>query len=263
MQQTYRSLESCTPQTRPGASVLDMRECYYSTMSQNERETQDSSSWTEEDLLLRLVNTEDNFTERKRFSDDREWLRTVVAFANSCPIGYPGVLFAGVYDNGTPERPKDKFNFDKVQKTLTERLNDAWPPIYSMTKIMRKNGHEFLAVLVPGSLMRPHFAGHSFVRIGSETKKASVTQYEELLVQRQGKPYEILKWKERDISIERTYVGRTTKYPSVAKVVGCNGFYVTLLRGQDFASIPLSRIDISYDDREDRLKLEIREHAIG
>jgi predicted HTH transcriptional regulator len=232
-------------------------------MDQNERETLPYTYWNEEELLLRLVNTEDNFTERKRFSDDREWLRTVVGFANSCPIGYPGVLFVGVYDNGTPEQPKGNFNFDKVQKTLTERLNDAWPPIYSMTKIMRKNGQEFLAVLVPGSSMRPHFAGHSFVRIGSETKKASDSQYVDLLAQRQSKPYEILKWKEHDISIEHTYVGRTTKYPSVAKVVGCNGFYVTLLRGQDFVSIPLSRIDISYDDRENRLKLEIREHAIG
>jgi predicted HTH transcriptional regulator len=94
-------------------------------MDQNERETLPYTYWNKEDLLLRLVNTEDNFTERKRFSDDREWLRTLVGFANSCPIGYPGVLFVGVYDNGTPEQPKGNFNFDKVQKTLTERLNDA------------------------------------------------------------------------------------------------------------------------------------------
>jgi hypothetical protein len=39
---------------------------------------------SDEDLLRRLSNTEDNFTERKRFSDDREWLRTVIGFANSC-----------------------------------------------------------------------------------------------------------------------------------------------------------------------------------
>jgi hypothetical protein len=242
---------------------VDIRECYYSAMSQNAGETLEYPPLSDEDLLLRLANTEDNFTERKRFSDDREWLRTVVGFANSCPIGYPGVLFVGVYDSGTPEQPKDTFNFDKVQKTLTKRLNDAWPPIYSMTKIMRKSSQEFLAVLVPGSSMRPHFAGHSYVRVGSETKKASDSQYKELLAQRQSKPYEILKWKERDISVEQTYVGRTSKYPFVAKVVACNGFYVTLVRGQDPLSFPLSRIDISYDDKERRLKLEIREHAIG
>jgi len=32
----------------------------------------------DDDLLSRLANTEDNFVERKRFSDDREWLRTIV-----------------------------------------------------------------------------------------------------------------------------------------------------------------------------------------
>ncbi len=232
-------------------------------MSQSQEEAPGYASLSDEDLLLRLANTEDSFIERKRFSDDREWLRTVVAFANSCPTGYPGVLFIGVYDNGAPEQPKTPVNLDRLQKTLSERLNDAWPPIYSMTKIMRKDGQEFLAVLVPGSPVKPHFAGHSYVRMGPETKKASEFQYSEMLAQRQSKPYEILKWKERDVSIEQTYVGRTTKYPSVAKVVGCNGFYVTLLRGQNFVSFPLSRIDISYDDVEDRLKLEIREHSIG
>jgi hypothetical protein len=41
---------------------------------------------TDEEILLSLGATEDNFVERKRFSDDREWNRTAVAFANSCPI---------------------------------------------------------------------------------------------------------------------------------------------------------------------------------
>jgi predicted HTH transcriptional regulator len=80
---------------------------------------------SDDDLLSRLTNTEDNFVERKRFSDDREWLRTVVAFANSCPIGYPGVLFIGVYDNGTVEQPGKPINLDSLQKTLTERCNEA------------------------------------------------------------------------------------------------------------------------------------------
>jgi predicted HTH transcriptional regulator len=217
---------------------------------------------SDEDLLLRLANTEDNFVERKRFSDDREWLRTVVAFANSCPIGYPGVLFIGVYDNGTVEQPKNSVNLDSLQKTLTERCNEAWPPIYLVSKILRKDGQQFLAVLVPGSPLRPHFAGQSHVRVGPETKKASEAQYEELLAQRQSKTYEILKWKNQNITMERTYAGRPSKYSSVVKVAGCNAFFVTLLLGDDPMSFALTKVEISYDDKERRLKLQIHEHAV-
>ncbi len=109
---------------------------------------------TDADLLSRLANTEDNFVERKRFSDDREWLRTAVGFANSCPVDFPGILFVGVYDNGQPEMPRVPTNLDSLQKTLSERLKEAWPPIYYLTKTLRKDGSEFLGVLVPGSRAR-------------------------------------------------------------------------------------------------------------
>jgi hypothetical protein len=35
------------------------------------------------DLLLRLTNFEDHFVERKTSGDSRDWLKTVVGFANS------------------------------------------------------------------------------------------------------------------------------------------------------------------------------------
>jgi hypothetical protein len=179
------------------------------------------------------------------------------------PDRVPGSsVHIGVYNNGQPERPKNPINLDSLQKTLTERLSDAWPPTYFLSKVLRKDGQEFLAVLVPGSPSRPHFAGHAFVRVGTETKKASEAQYGELFAQRQSKSYEIIQWKGRDISIEQTYVGRTTKYPSVARVVDCNAFYATLLRGNDPISFPLVRVDLSYDHENDRLKLEIHERAV-
>ena len=128
--------------------------------------------------------------------------------------------------------------------------------------MIERDGKQFLAVLIPGSEERPHFAGPSYVRVGSETKKANESQYDKLIAQRQGKAREILRWKNQDITMERTYTGRTGRYPSVAKVAGCNAFYVTLLQGQDPISFSLTRVNISYDDKERRLKLEIHEHAI-
>jgi hypothetical protein len=45
---------------------------------------------SEEDLLRKVSDTENNFIERKTASNTRDWLETAVAFANSCPVGQPG-----------------------------------------------------------------------------------------------------------------------------------------------------------------------------
>ena|SRR5438093_783295 len=52
------------------------------------------------DLLARVLNFEDSFTERKPSRDSRDWKKTLVAFANSAPIGFPAVLFIGVRPDG-------------------------------------------------------------------------------------------------------------------------------------------------------------------
>ncbi len=58
---------------------------------------------TESDLLSRMRNFEDNFVERKTARDRKDWVKTVVAFANSAPIGYPCVLYNGVTNAGELE----------------------------------------------------------------------------------------------------------------------------------------------------------------
>lgn len=77
---------------------------------------------------LLLASSEDSFVERKTFGDWKsEALKTIVAFANSVPIGYPGVLFVGVRDNGTPQGGSE--NLDKIQKTLADIAQSAFPKI--------------------------------------------------------------------------------------------------------------------------------------
>jgi predicted HTH transcriptional regulator len=214
---------------------------------------------TDQDILLRLDSFEDAFVERKTASDSKDWLKTVVAFANSAPVGDPAILCIGVRNDGSIE---GNSNLDSLQQTLSDKLAAAYPAIYYLSRVLERDGKQFLAVLVPGSEERPHFAGPSYVRVGSETKKANESQYDELIAQRQSKAREILRWKNQDITMERTYAGRTGRYPSVAKVAGCNAFYVTLLQGNDPISYALTKVEISYDDKERRLKLQIHEHAI-
>ena len=81
---------------------------------------------SDQDLLLRLQSFEDAFVERKTCGDSKDWLKTVVAFANSTPVDYPAVLFVGVKDDGTPEeKPVD---LDSLQRTLSKQLTNAYPP---------------------------------------------------------------------------------------------------------------------------------------
>jgi hypothetical protein len=112
-------------------------------------------------------------------------------------------------------------------------MNNAYPHIYFATKILESDGQQFLAIIVPGSGSRPHFAGPSYVRRGARTEVASESQFDELLAIRNAKSGEILKWNGKMISIDwmRTErfellgpVGRTEELA----VSACNAFYVTL-----------------------------------
>ena len=185
----------------------------------------------DDELLLRLRDSEDNFVERKTANDKGGWLKTAVAFANSVPIGYPSVLFVGVSDKGEVQLPPDT-NLESLQKTVSDSLKAAYPPLYYLPKVLTADLKPFLAVIIPGSPDRPHFAGKSYVRVGPETREASEEQFESLVAQRQSKVYEISKWLNRTIILEHRQgfghniqVGGTT-----ATLLRCNAFYVT----QDF-----------------------------
>jgi predicted HTH transcriptional regulator len=215
----------------------------------------------DDDLLLRLHATEDGFVERKTSGDHKDWLPTAVAFANSAPIGYPAVLFIGAKNDGTIE--DGPTNFDSLQKTFNRKLIDAYPPIAYFPRIIREGDKECLAIIIPGSELRPHFAGQAYVRMGSETRNASEEQFANLIAQRQSKAYEVLKWKGKQITVDymRTeHVGLlgTVSHTHVLTVVDCNPYYVTFRHsGSQHESIPLARVNISFDTAEARLKLEV------
>jgi len=217
---------------------------------------------SDQELLLRLRNFEDNFVERKTSGDSRDWLKTVVAFANSTPVGYPAVLFIGVKDDGTPE--EKPVNLDSLQKTFGEKIGEAYPTIYCLTKILNVEGKQILAVIVPGSAERPHFAGPAYVREGSKSVKASKQQFDVLIASRNSKTYEILKWAGKNISVnfvkaERIQLPDMTVAARSGEVIlsGCNQFYVTFSWGSIRHSVPLGRVTISFDNANNRLELQV------
>lgn len=201
---------------------------------------------SDEDLLSRLTNFEDHFVERKSSGDSKDWRKTVVAFANSLPIGYPGVLFIGVKNDGTIE---GNANLDSLQKKFSEIIEDVYPTPYYLPRVLSKDGKQFLAVIVPGSEARPHFAGRAYVRDGSRTIEASAKSFEELITHRNSKAYKILEWKEKEVTIalpSQAVNDRPAKLGMT--VLECNQFYVTLNTGDsNIRSIPLVDIELSSD----------------
>lgn len=212
---------------------------------------------SEVDLLARMRNFEDHFVERKTVGDEKDWKKTAVAFANSAPVGLPAVLYIGVRDNGDIETPQQ--NLDEVQKKFNRRMQNVYPRIAYVPKIISEGGRQALAVIIPGSVLRPHFAGLAYVRRGSETHEASEEQFADLIAQRSSKSALILKSKgETATVITRTADSGKPKTNS-AIVVDCNHFYVTLQSVPHIppSSFPLGHVEISYDNLKRRLQLEI------
>lgn len=220
---------------------------------------------TNEEILLKLGQQEDSFVERKSFNDVNDCLKTAVAFANSTPVGYPAIIFVGVKDNGDLE---DIADLDKLQRSISERISKAYPTIYTETRILEKDSKKFLAVLVPGSPDRPHFAGPSFIRDGSKSIPASESQFKTLLAQRDSKAYEILKWKDKDITVTMVpkqvlLDGSTLPQHNriwKGRVVDCNLFWVSVeithAHGTHNLAIPLRLIDLGFDVPNNRLSIE-------
>jgi hypothetical protein len=210
---------------------------------------------TDEELLLSLRNFEDNFVERKTSSDSRDWLKTAVAFANSTPTGYPAVLFIGVRDDGTPDG--HAANLDTLQRTLAEKLSVARPPIYWFCRVLAVDAQQVLAVIIPGSESRPHFAGPAYVRVGAQTVDGSEEKLAELIAQRNSKAYEILKWRGQSIMVlYRRPDGVSSLYER--RLIDCNQFFVTLEDQRDTQEAhTLERVAVSWHPSAKRLELDI------
>lgn len=204
---------------------------------------------SDHDILLRLTNIEDSTVERKTANDYRDCLKTAVAFSNSLPLDDPGIIFVGVGNDGTIQ---DGLNLEMLQKNVSKELSKIYPSIYPQMKVMKgANGREFLAVILRGSGSRPHFAGPSYIRDGTQTKEASDQQFDRLIAERNSKVREILKWRGKGITIWMPGMIKS-RHPSTGTkstqiIVDCNQFYVTVLSHETRQAFVLSEVDVGYD----------------
>jgi len=169
------------------------------------------------------------------------------------------VLYIGVRDSGEIETPQQ--NLDEVEKKFNRQMEKVYPRIAYVPKVISDDGKQALAVIIPGSALRPHFAGLSYVRRGSESVEASEEQFSELIAQRNSKAALILRWKGKNVTAFTRTGDSEIAWPNSTILVDCNQFYVTLQRfiHEPPSSFPLSRVEINFDNLKSRLQLEVSE----
>lgn len=227
---------------------------------------------TDDELRKRLADHEDQLVERKSEGVKRDELRqTLSAFANTLQPNVFGILFVGVADKiGVVTGVA---NSDSVQKRIREAADDCFPPIRCYESHAFTVGDKtVIAVVISASTERPHFTGHAYVRVGSESVNASTEQYEMLIASRNDKAGAILRMIGGPITVEA--IGRRlqnptpapgARYQSEARIEDCNAHRVHLTVSAEgmpgwTISEPLERVTISHDEGRDRPMLILHAH---
>ena len=131
-----------------------------------------------------------------------------------------------------------------------------------MTRVLKEGDQQFLAVVVPGSAARPHFAGRSYVRRGSESQEASEAQFQALIAVRSSKVYQIRKWIGREVQVMLPDPTSTYK-PLQCRLEEATSFWILVkplgVPNADSGAftVPLERVELAFSPKDDRLILVI------
>ena len=203
------------------------------------------------DILARLTAFEDGTTERKPYADFRGWVKTIVAFSNSLNEDQPGILFIGVNNDGSIQ--DEGKNFEKLQMQVSGELSNIYPPVNTTILVREKDSKTILAVVVYGSRNKPHFAGKSYLRDGTQTKDASEANIEEFIAKRSSKITEILKWKDKQVTVKKLNRPEmvAARISTTTHVLhDCNQHWVTLKalgNSPALSTVLLKSVELDYD----------------
>lgn len=187
---------------------------------------------------------------------EKDFKQTVVAFANSVPDGTEAVLFIGV------ENKSGKIlgctGVESLQRTITNICNnECYPAIVHRLESKKFEGKDVLAVVISASAQRPHFSGHAFRRVGSQSLKSDEAMYSDFIVSRSSVGAKVLQNRGRAVQIKAQgkRLGDPAPLPPTYSEGGryliteCNPHTVTFqkLSSQQFYVEQFENIAISYD----------------
>lgn len=216
---------------------------------------------------------EDYLLERKVESDLKDLLKTLVAFANSVRPEHVATILIGEKDDGTAAGVT---NPENILKSVRKEAGKIYPPIIWRSNVYEKDGKNCVKVEIEYSGNTPHFGGMAWVRKGSSTIEASEEVFQKLIELRLEMVRELSKWLNEEVSIHGDAAtvppDRKSELPfgsnriflhrwgweAVAKLISVNWFWVTLEDEEGKKkSEPLKKLTLTYDDKNDRLKIII------
>jgi len=220
-------------------------------------------------LKSRITDLEDNFVERKEgIRSNDEIRKAAVSFANSLLEGQTAVLFIGVSNDGavTGVSESDAEKFQQRVRRICE--DDCFPPIVVRTvDVITVDNKHVLAFEFGPSQARPHFTGHAFVRVGSESVNASPMLLDELIASRNTKAGQLLAAKDKQALVtviipDRALIPGKSQFSQrrewTCSVDSCDALTVRFLDhgAQRFWSLPLEFQVFGKDPSRDRLLVE-------
>lgn len=227
-------------------------------------------------LIARLADLEDSLVERKQGLQSNDEIRkAVVSFANSVPEGHTAVLFIGVARDGTVTGV-DADQVEKYQQRVRRICEeDCFPAIaIHLARALTVGGKHVIAFEFDHRQNRPHFAGQAYIRVGSESVKASAAKLDELIASRNTKAGRLLAAKDKSEHVTLILPAGTRipgQYPFSSQrewectVAQCDAhsakFYdIAAHRHWD---LPLEFLLFSRDPNRDRLLIEYTRSARG
>ena len=220
-------------------------------------------------LKARIANLEDGLTERKQGIQSNDEIRkAVVSFANSVPEGRTAVLFIGVANDGTVVGLSAEEAEKTQQRVRRVCEEDCYPAIaIRLAEAIEFNGRYVVAFEFAPSPNRPHFAGHAFLRVGSESVKASASQLDELIARKNTTAGRLLAAKDQSEHL-------TLILPAGASIAGehplarrrdlecivehCDAQHAKFydIADRSFIPLPLDFLSLSWDRHRNRLLVE-------
>ena len=141
---------------------------------------------------------EDALLERKLESDQKDFLKTFVAFANSVRPGHTAVVLIGERDDGIVQGVS---NPDEMQKKIRRECERIYPSILWRSTVYERECKHCIRVEIEYSGETPHFGDAAWIRRGSESVKASDELFQRLIDLRSGKVRELSQWLGKEIMV--------------------------------------------------------------
>jgi len=210
---------------------------------------------------------EDGLLERKVESDQKDFLKTFVAFANSVRPNHTAVVLIGELDDGSV---KGVSNPDEMQKKVRRECERIYPDIVWRSAVYEKNGKHCVRVEIEYSGDTPHFGEAAWIRRGSETVRASDEMFQRLVDLRSGVVRELAQWLNKEVILEgdigsvefqeRQLSGHPRwKGQHPVRLVGVNGFWATFeVPNRGTMSEPIEKLLLSWHDQRKCLKVLVK-----